>query len=82
MQTIIHKSAIEQTRGFVLFLRCWWIKATGIPVGLRQSVTSLVYKLRTDNLFFSPINAFILRILSYELVNFDMQIKVEEKALL
>ena len=51
MQTIIHKSAIEQTRGFVLFLRCWWMKATDIPVGLRQSVTSLVYKLHTDMLF-------------------------------
>ena len=71
MQTIIHKSAIEQTRGFVLFLRWWWMKATDIPVGLRQSVTSLVYELHTDMLF-SSINAFILRILSYKLVNFDM----------
>ena len=32
--------------------------------------------------FFSSINACSLRILSYKLVNFDMQIKVEEKALL
>ena len=52
MQTIIHKSAIEQTRGFVLFLRCWWMKATDIPVGLRQSVTSLVYKLHTDMIWY------------------------------
>ena len=32
--------------------------------------------------FFGPINTWILRILSYELMNFDMPIKVEEKALL
>ena len=32
--------------------------------------------------FFSPINACILRILSYKARNFDMQIKVEEKGLL
>ena len=76
MQTIIHKSAIEQTRGFALFLRCWWMKATDIPVGLRQSVTLLVRKLH------SPINACILRILPWKFVNFDMQIKVEAKDLL
>ena len=33
------------------FLRCWWMKATDIPADLRQSVTSLVYKLYTDMLF-------------------------------
>ena len=32
--------------------------------------------------FFSPINVCILRILSCNLVNFDMQIKVEAKDLL
>ena len=42
-----------------------------IAAGLRQSVTSLVY-----------VHAWILRILSYKLVNFDMQIKVNETALL
>ena len=68
MQTIIHKSAIKQTHGFALSLRCWWMKATDIPMGLWQS--------------FSPINACILRILSYKLVNFDLQIKVEAKYLL
>ena len=51
MQMIIGTSAIEQTHGFVLFLRCWWMKATDIPAGLRQSVISLVYKLYTDMLF-------------------------------
>ena len=68
MQTIIHKSAIKQTHGFALSLRCLWMKATDIPMGLWQS--------------FSPINACILRILSYKLVNFDMQTKVEAKDLL
>ena len=51
MQMLIDTSAIEQTHGFALFLRCWWMKATDIPVGLRQSMTSLVYKLHTDMLF-------------------------------
>ena len=59
MQTIIHKSAIKQTRGFALSLRCWWMKATDIPMW--QS--------------FSPINACILRILSYKLVNFKSRMK-------
>ena len=31
--------------------RCRWMKATDMPAGLRQSVTSLVYKLYTDMLF-------------------------------
>ena len=48
---IFDKSAIKQTHGFALFLRCWWMEARDIPAGLRQSVTSLVYKLRTDMLF-------------------------------
>ena len=82
MQMIIHTSAIEQTHGFALSLRCLWMKATDILVGMRQLVTSPVYKLYTDMLFFFPIHACISRFLSYKLVNFDMQIKVEEKALL
>ena len=45
------------------------MKAKDIPAGLRQSVTSLVYKLWTG-MFFSPINTCILRILWYKLVNF------------
>ena len=69
MQMIFETSAIEQTHGFALFLRSWWMEAGDIPAGLRQSVTSLVYKLCTDMLF-SPINACILRILSYKVVNF------------
>ena len=44
-------SAIEQTDGFALFLRSWWMEARGIPTGLRQSITSLVHKLCTDTLF-------------------------------
>ena len=48
---IFDMSAIEQTHGFALFLRSWWMEARDIPAGLRQSVTSLVYKLRTDMLF-------------------------------
>ena len=55
MQTIIHKSAIKQTRGFELSLRLWWMKATVKPVGLWQSVTSLVYKLHTDMLFLAQL---------------------------
>ena len=47
---IFDTSAIKQTHGFALFLRCWWMEARDIPAGLRQSVTSLVYKLRTDML--------------------------------
>ena len=50
MQLIFDTSAIKQTHGFALFLRCWWMEARDIPAGLRQSVTSLVYKLRTDML--------------------------------
>ena len=48
MQMIIDTSAIEQTPGFGLFLRCWWMKASDIPAGLKQSVASMVYKLYTD----------------------------------
>ena len=48
---IFDTSAIEQTHGFALFLRSWWMEARDIPAGLRQSVTSLVYKLCTDILF-------------------------------
>ena len=33
MQIFIDTSAIEQTHGFALFLRCWWMKATDIPAG-------------------------------------------------
>ena len=55
MQMVIDASAIEQTHGFALFLRCWWMKATDIPAGLRQSVTSLVYKLYTDMLFLARL---------------------------
>ena len=51
MQMIFNTSAIEQIHGFALFLRCWWMNATDIPAGLRQSVTSLLYKLYTDMLF-------------------------------
>ena len=69
MQMIFDLSAIEQTHGFALFLSSWWMEAREIPAGLRQSVTSLVYKLCTD-IIFSPINAYILRILSYKVVNF------------
>ena len=54
LQIIFETSAIEQTHGFALFLRCWWMKATDIPAGLRQTVTSLVYKLCIDMLF-SPV---------------------------
>ena len=53
MQMIIHTSAIEQTHGFALSLRCLWMKATDILVGMRQLVTSPVYKLYTDMLFLS-----------------------------
>ena len=48
---IFDTSAMEQTHGFALFLRCWWMEARDIPAGLRQSVTLLVYKLCTDMLF-------------------------------
>ena len=48
---IFDKSAIKQTHGFALFLRCWWMEARDIPAGLRLSLTSLVYKLCTDMLF-------------------------------
>ena len=48
---IFDTSAIEQTHGFALFLRSWWMEARDIPAGLRQSLTSLVYKLYTDILF-------------------------------
>ena len=48
---IYDMSAIEQTHGFALFLRGWWMEARDIPAGLRQFVTSLVYKLYTDMLF-------------------------------
>ena len=57
------------------------MKDTDIPAGLRQSVSSLVYKYAMIRIF-SPINACILRILSHKLVTFDMQIKVEELGLL
>ena len=42
MQMIFDTSAIEQTRGFALFLRSWWMEARDKPAGLRQSATSLV----------------------------------------
>ena len=48
---VFDPSAIEQTHGFALFLSSWWMEAREIPAGLRQSVTSLVYKLCTDMLF-------------------------------
>ena len=48
---IFNTNAIEQTHGFALFLRSWWMEARDIPAGLRQSVTSLMYKLCTDRLF-------------------------------
>ena len=51
MQMIFDTSAIEQTHGFALFLRSWWMEARDIPAGLRQSVTSLVHRLCTDMLF-------------------------------
>ena len=51
MQIIFDTSAIEQTHGIALFLRSWWMEAGEKPAGLRQSVTSLVYKLCTDILF-------------------------------
>ena len=51
MQIIINTSAVEQAHGFALFLRCWWMKATDIATGLRQSVTSLVYKIYADMIF-------------------------------
>ena len=47
---IFDTNAIEQIHGFA------WMKDRGIPAGLRQSVTSLVYQLCTD-MVFSPINA-------------------------
>ena len=49
--SILLQGAIEQTHGFALFLRSWWMEARDKPAGLRQSVTSLVYKLCTDMLF-------------------------------
>ena len=48
MQMFFETRAIEQTHGFALFLRCGWMKVCDIPTGLRQLVTSLVYKLYTD----------------------------------
>ena len=57
---------IEYTHGFALFLRCWWMKATDIPAGLRKSVTSLVCKLSTNILF----KLLFIRIISYKLENF------------
>ena len=32
---IFDTSAIEQTHGFALFLRSWWMEARNIPAGLR-----------------------------------------------
>ena len=51
MQMIIDTSAIEQTHGFALVLRCWQMKASDIPVVLRLLVTLLVCKLYIDMLF-------------------------------
>ena len=51
MQMSFDMCVIEYTHGFALFLRCWWMKATDIPAGLRKSVTSLVCKLSTNILF-------------------------------
>ena len=51
MQMIFDTSAIEQTHGFALFLRSWWMKVNDIPACLRQSVTLLVYKICADMLF-------------------------------
>ena len=48
---IFDTSAIEQTRGFALFLRSWRMEGRDVPVGLRQYMTSSVYKLCTDMLF-------------------------------
>ena len=31
MQMIFDTSAIKQTHGFALFLRCWWMEARDIP---------------------------------------------------
>ena len=51
MEMIFDTSAIEQTHRFALFLRCCWMEARDIAAGLRQSATSLLYKLCTDMLF-------------------------------
>ena len=48
---IFETSAIEQTHGFALYLRCWWMKFRDITASLRRTVTSLAYKLCIDMLF-------------------------------
>lgn len=48
-------SAIERAHGFALFSICWWMKIRDIPASLRQSVTSLVYKLCTDTPFLARL---------------------------
>ena len=75
LQMIFDPSAIEQTHGFALFLSSWWMEAREIPAGLRQSVTSLVYNWYN----FSPINAYILRILSYKVVNFLCKLRAKRR---
>ena len=55
MQIIFDMSAIEQTHGFALFLRSWWMKVNDIPACLRQSVTLLVYKICADMLFLARL---------------------------
>ena len=62
---VFDTSAIERAHGFALFSICWWMKIRDIPASLRQSVTSLVYKLCTDTPFLARLTptfwAFILR---------------------
>ena len=71
MQITSDTSSIEQTHGYALFLRCLQMKVRVITAGLKNSVSSLMYELCTDVLFFSPMNTCILRILSYKLVSFS-----------
>ena len=51
MQISFDTCAIEETPGFGLFPRYWWMKTREIPAGRRQAVTSLVHKIFTDILF-------------------------------
>ena len=76
---IFDTSALDQTHGFALFLRCWWMEARDVPASLRQSVTLLVYKLCTDMLFQPDWRLHFENSFVQSRGFYDMQIKVEEK---
>ena len=76
---IFDTSALDQTHGFALFLRCWWMEARDVPASLRQSVTLLVYKICTDMLFQPDLRLNFENSFVQSSEFFYMQIKVEEK---